>query len=306
MDQCSAADIETGETTIFVRSCGSGPPLLLLHGFPQTHLMWRRVAPLLAANFFVVCADLRGYGRSGCPSAGPDHAAYAKRAMARDMIAVMERLGHRQFAVGGHDRGGRVAYRMAVDYPERVNRLAVLDILPIEIAWQHADGRFALAYWPWSLLAQPEPLPEEILCRNAEAIIDNALSEWGSAAAAFPDQVRAAYTAALRDPAHAHAICEEYRAAATVDRDDDKVDRQSSRKICCPILVLWAARGPLDAWYRDQGGPLTLWRAWGDEVDGRPLEGGHFFPETSPAATAAALMQFLRTTPGEAGSIDRC
>jgi len=288
------AEVDTGETTIFVRGHGSGPPLLLLHGFPQTHLMWRSVAPLLAASYSVVCADLRGYGRSGCPASGPDHAAYAKRAMARDMIAVMETLGFSQFAVCGHDRGGRVAYRLALDHPERVERLAVMDILPIETAWRHADARFALGYWPWSLLAQPEPLPERILSLNAEAIIDNALSQWGSAATAFPAEVRAAYATALSEPDHAHAICEEYRAAATIDREHDKADAESGRRLRCPLLVLWSARGALDSWYVEAGGPLALWRAWGDEVEGRPLEGGHFFPETSPAATAEALEGFLR------------
>jgi haloacetate dehalogenase len=293
MDDFQVAEIHTGETTIFVRSYGAGTPLLFLHGFPQTHLMWRGVAPVLARRFSVVCADLRGYGQSGCPASTPDHAPYAKRAMARDMIVVMENLGYRQFAVCGHDRGGRVGYRMALDYPEHVTRLAMLDILPIEAAWALADARFALGYWPWSLLAQPQPLPELILRTNAEAIIDNALGEWGSPAAAFPAEVRAAYVRALANPDHAHAICEEYRAAATADRVHDKADRESGRRIRCPILVLWSARGPLDDWYVEQGGPVALWRRWGDRIEGRALEGGHFFPETSPTATAEALGHFF-------------
>src|SRR5262245_20825107 len=162
MGDFATAEIRTGGTSIFVRSHGSGPPVLLLHGFPQTHLMWRDVAPLLARNFTVVCADLRGFGRSGCPASGANHAPYAKRAMAQDMVTVMERLGFPRFAVVGHDRGGRVAFRMALDHPDQVDRLAVLDILPIETVWERADAKFALAYWPWSLLAQPEPLPERI------------------------------------------------------------------------------------------------------------------------------------------------
>src|SRR5215468_1274686 len=153
MDDFATAEIETGATSIFVRSHGSGPPVLLLHGFPQTHLMWRGVATLLARHHTVVCADLRGYGRSGCPASAPDHAAYAKRAMAQDMVTVMERLGFPRFSVVGHDRGGRVAYRLALDHPERVGRLAVLDILPVAEVWERADAKFALAYWPWSLLA---------------------------------------------------------------------------------------------------------------------------------------------------------
>src|SRR5437667_1031765 len=182
MDDFAAAEIQTGETIIFVRSHGSGPPLLLLHGFPQTHLMWHRVAPLLARNFTVICADLRGYGRSGCPASAPDHASYSKRTMARDMVSVMERLGFPRFFVAGHDRGGRVAYRMALDHSERIDRLAILDILPTDIVWDRADARFALGYWPWSLLAQPEPLPKRILTKVADAIVDNALGGWGSPA----------------------------------------------------------------------------------------------------------------------------
>jgi haloacetate dehalogenase len=284
--------IETGETTIFASCAGSGPPLLLLHGFPQTHIMWHSVAVQLADTFTVVCADLRGYGRSGCPPSAPDHAPYSKRAMARDMATAMEKLGHREFAVCGHDRGGRVAYRLALDYPDRVRRLAVLDILPIETAWHHADARFALGYWPWSLLAQPAPLPEQILTANAAAIVDNALSQWGSPGAAFPSETRDAYVEALDDPAHAHAICEEYRAAATIDREHDRKDRDSGRRIQCPVLVLWGANGPLDQWYSDQGGPLRLWKDWADQVEGCAIEGGHFFPEASPVQTAAHLRRF--------------
>src|ERR671930_1228885 len=208
----AALDVQVQETRIFLRRFGAGPAVLLLHGFPQTHLMWRKVAPLLARQFTVVCADLRGYGRSGCPASTPDHAPYAKRAMARDMVVVMERLGFPRFSVAGHDRGGRVAYRLALDHPGRVERLAVLDILPTGTVWERADARFALAYWPWSLLAQPAPLPERLIAAAPEAVVDEALAGWGSPAAVFPSEVRAAYVQALRDPRHAHAICEEYRA----------------------------------------------------------------------------------------------
>src|ERR671916_386047 len=200
------ANIQTGETSIFVRSYGSGLPILLLHGFPQTHLMWRGVAPLLARDFAVVCADLRGYGRSGCPASARDHAPYAKRSMAQDMVTVMERLGFGRFSVAGHDRGGRVAYCMALDHPDRVDRLAVLDVLPTETVWDLADARFALAYWPWSLLAQPEPLPERVLTAIPEAIVDAAIGGWGSPPTVFLPEIRVAYAHSLRDPGHAHAI----------------------------------------------------------------------------------------------------
>src|SRR5436305_4385656 len=172
------AEITTGETSIFVRWSGSGSAILLLHGFPQTHLMWRSVAPLLARRFTVVCADLRGYGRSGCPASAPDHAPYAKRAMASDMVSVMEKLGFPRFSVAGHDRGARVAYRLALDHPRQVQRLAVLDIVPTADTWELADKRLATAFWPWSLFAQPEPLPERLLSAAPEAVIDDALGGW--------------------------------------------------------------------------------------------------------------------------------
>lgn len=290
------AEVETGETSIFVRWSGSGSPVLLLHGFPQTHLMWRSVAPLLARRFTVVCADLRGYGRSGCPASTPDHAPYAKRAMARDMVVVMEQLGFHHFSVAGHDRGGRVAYRLALDHPGRVERLAVLDILPTGTVWERADARFALAYWPWSLLAQPEPFPERVIEAAPEAVVDDALGGWGSPSAVFGAEVRAAYVEALRDPARVHAICEEYRAAATLDRWHDEADRKSGRRIACSLLVLWSGSGPLNSWYVEAGGPLALWRDWGDDVQGGPLNAGHFFPEEIPNETADALGRFFAAT----------
>ena len=293
LDDFQAAEIDTGETSIFARWSGSGPPVLLLHGFPQTHLMWRGVAPLLTRHFTVVCADLRGYGRSGCPISTPDHAPYSKRAMARDMVIVMERLGFPRFSVAGHDRGGRVAYRLALDHPDRVERLAVLDILPTETAWGRADARFALGYWPWVLLAQPEPLPERMLSAAPEAVIDNALSDWGSPSTVFPREVKEVYVEALRDPAHIHAICEEYRAAATLDREHDRADRAQGRRMACPLLVVWSARGGLETWYAESGGPIEIWGAWSAHVEGHALDAGHFFPEEAAEQTAHALSGFF-------------
>jgi haloacetate dehalogenase len=296
LDGFKAEEIETGETSIFVRWSGSGSPVLLLHGFPETHLMWRGVAPLLARRFTVVCADLRGYGRSGCPASTPDHAPYTKRAMAQDMVVLMDRLGFPHFSIAGHDRGGRVAYRLALDHPNRVDRLAVLDILPTGTVWERADSRFALGYWPWGLLAQPEPLPERLIAAALEAVIDDALGGWGSPATTFGPDVRAAYVEALRDPARAHAICEEYRAAATLDRVHDDADLADGKHIRRPLLVLWSGPGPLSAWYADAGGPLALWRAWAADVQGRALNAGHFFPEEIPEQTADELERFFRAT----------
>jgi haloacetate dehalogenase len=293
MDDFSTAEIHTGETTVFLRWRGTGPPLLLLHGFPETHLMWREVAPRLAERFTVVCPDLRGYGRSGCPASDPEHGPYAKRAMARDLIVAMERLGHRRFAVAGHDRGGRVAYRLALDHPDRVERLAVLDILPTEAMWARADDRLALGYWPWTMLAQPEPLPERLLTTCADAVVANALDQWGSDPEAFPTPVRVAYTAALRDPSHAHAICEEYRAGAGIDREHDRADQEAGRRIGCALLVLWSAGGPVGRWYQRDGGPLAIWRTWAASVEGQAVNAGHFFPEEAPRLTAELLGRFF-------------
>jgi haloacetate dehalogenase len=241
----------------------------------------------------VICADLRGYGRSGCPASAPDHAPYAKRAMARDMVSVMEKLGFSRFSIAGHDRGGRVAYRLALDHPERVERLAVLDVLPIADAWERADKKLAIGYWPWSLLAQPEPLPERLVSAAPDAVVDNALGGWGSSSNAFSSEVRAAYIEALRDPARVHVICEEYRAAASLDHEHDLEDRQAGRRIACPVLVLWSGRGPLNSWYAEVGGPLALWRAWASDVCGGPLDAGHFFPEEMPEQTAEKLSGFF-------------
>jgi haloacetate dehalogenase len=293
MDGFTDALVPAGAAAIFVRMGGSGPAVLLLHGFPETHLMWRDVAPRLARSFTVVCADLRGYGSSSCPPSSSDHAPYAKRAMASDLVAVMRHVGFERFAVAGHDRGGRVAVRLALDHPERVERLAVLDVVPTESVWERADARFALAFWPWSLLAQPEPLPERLLVSAGDAIVEDAATQWGSSAHAFPAEVRAAYAAVLRDAGHAHAICEEYRAAATIDRRHDQADLASGRRIACPVLALWSAHGALASWYADDGGPVALWRAWSDHVRGHAMDAGHFFPEERPAETAAELTAFF-------------
>jgi haloacetate dehalogenase len=288
-----SALIDVGDTSIFIRSGGQGPPLLLLHGFPETHVMWHRVAPLLAEHFTVVCADLRGYGSSGKPRSRSDHSPYSKREMAIDMVRVMRKQGFERFGVVGHDRGARVAYRRALDHAERVERLAVLDIIPTSDAFARADARFALAFWPWTLLAQPAPLPESLIAGAPDAVVSDALSNWGSDAAAFPAEIRAAYVAALSDPAAIHAICEEYRAAATLDLELDQEDRLAGRRIRCPLLVLWSAGSALDTWYQDIGGPLTVWRTWAENVSGRPIAGGHFFPEQNAAETAAELLQFF-------------
>jgi haloacetate dehalogenase len=213
--------------------------------------------------------------------------------MADDMALVMRKLGFPRFSVAGHDRGGRVAYRLALDHPQNVERLAVLDVLPIADVWERADKKVATGFWPWSLLAQPAPLPERLISAAPDAVIDDALGGWGSPAQSFSAEVRATYIDALRDPTHVHAICEEYRAAATLDHEHDAADREAGRRIACPVLVLWSGRGPLHTWYAEEGGPLALWRAWANDVRGGPLDGGHFFPEEIPETTAVALSDFF-------------
>ena len=286
--------IDVGDVVITGTRQGSGPGVLLLHGFPETHVMWRDVAPRLARSFTVVCADLRGYGDSSTPASTADHATYSKRALAGDMVTLMSSLGFQCFSVAGHDRGGRVAYRLGLDHPERVDSLAVLDVLPVDEVWRRADDRLALGYWPWSLLAQPAPMPERLIAAAPEAVVDNALGPaWGTPADVFDDVVRSAYVSPLRDADHVHAICEEYRAAAGIDRDHDAADRSAGRRLACPVLVLWSADGPLDQWYGDAGGPLGIWREWATEVTGAAVLGGHFFPEADPSGTADRLASVL-------------
>src|SRR5438034_7593856 len=195
--------------------------------------------------------------------------------MARDMVAVMARLGFRRFSVAGHDRGGRVAYRLALDHPALIDRLAVLDIVPTQDAWQLADARFVTAFWPWSLLAQPEPLPERLLAAAPDAVIDDAFVAWGSPPGVFDAEAREAYVRALSNPVSIHAICEEYRAAATLDGKHDAEDRLAGRRIICPVLALWSDRGPLGQWYSEVGGPIGIWQAWADDVSGFTVATGH-------------------------------
>jgi haloacetate dehalogenase len=284
--------IESRNGDIFVIKGGDGPPLLLLHGFPETHVMWRSVAPLLAADFSVVCADLPGYGRSACPPEG-QRTRYSKRSMAETLVEVMAAIGYDRFAVVGHDRGGRVAYRMALDHPNVASKLVVLDVIPTGMLWDRADARLMLSFWPFSLLAQPEPFPERLLGSCPEAVVDNALTSWGSPAHLFPPEVRTAYVEALSDPEHIHAICEEYRAAASIDREHDRAGMKAGKRIACPMLALWSETGGLNSWYRDEGGPLALWRALADDVQGGPVVGGHFFPEENPQEVANRLRAFL-------------
>jgi haloacetate dehalogenase len=288
--QFETAEIKTDDNTIFIRRYGKGAPLLMVHGFPRTGLMWRDVAPLLASSHTVICVDLRGYGRSGVPVSSEDHYPYSKRAMANELVAVMDKLGFSSFDLVGHDRGGRVAYRLALDHPEKVRRLAVFDVIPISEAWARADAKFALNWWPWSLLAQKAPMPEKYVLGAPDAAFDNPLG-----GGTFGPEVKAEYLETYRQPARVHAICEEYRAAAAfgLDVEHDNKDRTDSRRIACPMLHLWSAGGPLDTFYEQDGGALGIWRKWAENVQGQAIKGGHFFPEENPTETTEILTRFL-------------
>jgi haloacetate dehalogenase len=280
-------DVATTGTTIHGRRGGEGPPLLLLHGIPETHLMWHRVAPVLARRFTVVATDLRGYGDSGTPASTPDHAPYSMREIAREQVEVMKTLGHDRFAAIGHDRGARCAYRMALDHPDVISRLGVLDIVTTSDAFRSMDMELARAFWVWTFLSAAEPVPERMIAAAPDVIVDHMLDAW-SDRDAFPPEIRAEYIAKFHDPSTVHAICEEYRAASTLDFEHDEADR-GTRRIACPTLALWSATGAVTRWPRQ----LDVWRTWADDVSGAPIEAGHFLPEEAPDETARHLLEFL-------------
>jgi haloacetate dehalogenase len=284
-------EIETTRGTIFARVGGSGPPLLLLHGYPQTHLMWHAAAPLLAERFTVVATDLAGYGRSFRPAPAPDHAPHSKRALARDQVEAMAALGHERFAVAGHDRGARVTYRMALDHADRVTAAAVLDIVPTGDVWARADARLALAYWHWAFLAQPAPLPERMIGADPDVFFDIHVHRLGIGRepGRYPDELMTRYRAVLHDPTTVEAICEDYRAGAGIDREHDDADL-GTRRIECPVLALWGARAALPGLYGDV---LEVWRPWADRVTGRPVDTSHFVVEDRPEEVAAELSAFF-------------
>ncbi len=274
--------IKTPEGDIRVRHRGKGPPLLLLHGHPQTHIMWHLVAPRLAQDFTVVATDLRGYGDSFRPESKPDHEPHSKRAMARDQVAVMKHLGFDRFAVAGHDRGGRVAYRLALDHPQAVTKLATLDIIPTVEHFRRTDMRFAMGYFHWFFLAQAYPLPEKMIGADPENYYFRGGRE------VFTPEARAEYLRSARQPATIHAMCEDYRAGATYDYEADEADR-GKRKIACPMLALWGSKGLVGKLYDVP----AVWRDWADSVEGQAIESAHFLAEEAPDPTYEALRTFF-------------
>ncbi len=282
--------IDTGEVRINLVKGGpaAGKPLLLLHGYPQTHLMWHKIAPRLAQQYSLVIPDLRGYGDSSKPEGGPDHINYSKRVMAQDQVEVMQQLGHEQFYVVGHDRGARVGHRMAVDHPERVKKLAVLDIAPTYEMYTTTDMEFATAYYHWFFLIQPFDFPERLIGADPAYYIRTKLARWSADPTVFPPEVVAEYIRCFSDPATIHATCEDYRAAATIDLRHDEVDK-ATKKVVCPLLVLWGAKGVVARKYD----VLKVWRDRAEDVRGQTIPSGHYLPEEAPDQTFEALSKFL-------------
>lgn len=283
-DGFTTSKIQTTGATIHAISAGSGPPLLLLHGYPQTHVMWHRIAPRLAEKFTVIAADLRGYGDSSKPDDGKNHFGYSKRAMAQDQVEVMHHFGFDKFFVAGHDRGGRVAHRLALDHPDRVMRVAVLDIVPTHKLFHTVTKEFATVYYHWFFLIQPAPFPETLIGANPAFYLESRFRRL------MPDRVTPeAYAEYLRcwNAGAIHASCEDYRAAASIDLEHDDADLH--RKIECPLLALWAEHGAMHPLYD----VLATWRERASNATGKALPGGHFLPEESPEQTLAELMAFF-------------
>jgi haloacetate dehalogenase len=281
--------VETG-VTLRVRTGGSGPPLLLLHGNPQTHWMWHRVAPALARRFRIVCPDLRGYGFSSKPPASADHAAHSKRAMAADMVALMRTLGHARFLLAGHDRGARVSHRLCLDHPEAVEKVALLDIIPTLEHFERADMAFAMGYHHWFFLARPAPIPETMIGADPRFWLLSHSGRHGMAPDFFGPEAFEDYLAALREPGTITAICEDYRAAATIDLVHDRESRAAGRRIAAPLAVLWGARGKVAAWYDVP----AIWRLHADDLRlAEALPSGHYLAEEAPEAVLDAFARFL-------------
>jgi haloacetate dehalogenase len=283
-------DIETQPgVCIRVRVGGRGAPLLLLHGHPQTSAIWHKVAPALAERFTLVLADLRGYGDSSKPPGDPDHANYSKRVMALDMRQVMQTLGHARFSVLAHDRGARVAHRLAVDHAAAVSRLVLLDIAPTLAMYAQTSEAFARAYWHWFFLIQPAPLPERLIEADPAAYVTDVMGRRSAGLAPFDARALAEYRRALALPGTAHGICEDYRAAAGIDLEHDRADRAHGLRLTMPLLALWGRDGVVHRCFQ----PLDEWRRVADDVRGGPLDCGHYIAEEAPAALLAEALPFL-------------
>ncbi|WP_244846188.1 alpha/beta fold hydrolase [Mesorhizobium sp. L-8-3] len=279
---------------LFARVGGDGPPLVLLHGFPQTHVCWHRVAPALAKDFTVVCLDLRGYGASAAPR-GDGRSTYSKRRMAEDVVAAMSELGHQRFSLAGHDRGARVGYRLGLDHPDRLERLALLDIVPTSIFWtQIRSGSFSAPHWTY--LAGPSPQTEDEIGKDPVAYFDALLARWSSSGSldAFDPRAHAAYRAAYMQPERIHAFCEDYRAGATSDVEADEADLAAGRSVACPTLLLWSSYLTRGEAAKAETPPQVWKRTFAPQAEEVQVDAGHFIPEEAPEATLAALSAFFK------------
>ncbi|MGF2733636.1 alpha/beta fold hydrolase [Marinobacter sp. DUT-1] len=281
--------IDVGDVTINVAHGGSGRPLLLLHGYPQTHLMWHKVAPALLRDFHVICPDLRGYGDSSKPDSDAEHSAYSKRQMATDMVALMQSLGYREFSVAGHDRGARVTHRLCLDYPDAVERACVMDIAPTLHMFEHTDQAFATGYYHWFFLIQPDGLPEHMIGQDPDYYLREKLRRWSAPGARFDPEAVAEYVRCFSSSEAIHASCEDYRAAATIDLQHDRADRDRGHKVPCPLLVLWGSKGFVNRTYDVK----AVWRNYANDVKAEALECGHFLPEEVPEAVITRMRRFF-------------
>jgi haloacetate dehalogenase len=282
--------IKVGEITFNLRLGGSGSPLLLLHGFPQTHVAWHKIAPELARHFTVVCPDLKGYGDSDAPPSTADSGNYSKRAMGEEVLGLMQALGHQRFAVVGHDRGARIAYRLALDHPEAVARLVVLDILPTAEYWDLADRRFAVNTFHWGFLARDGGLPERLIGHEPDFFQDYLMRLWAGDYGALDPEALAEYRRCFRKPENIAAVCADYRAGYTIDDAQDRADRAAGKKITCPVLVLSGEQ----YLHTGESKAVEIWKRWATDVRGRSFQCGHFVAEEKPQETLAALVPFLR------------
>lgn len=271
---------------------GEGPPLLLLHGHPQTHMIWHRCVDELARHFTVIATDLRGYGASSKPDGDSAHITYSKRAMAADQVAVMRHFGHERFLVCAHDRGARVAHRMALDHADAVERLMLLDIAPTLAMYEQTDRTFASLYFHWFFLIQPAPLPETLIGANTDLYIERAMGNRHAGLAPFAPEALDAYRAALRQPGAVHAMCEDYRASATIDLEQDRADVERGNKVACPLRVLWGAEGVIERCFD----ALAEWRKVARDVSGRALACGHYIPEEASAELVTEMLAFFAAT----------
>jgi len=278
------------DVRIHAVKAGRGPALLLLHGHPQTHAIWHKVAPVLARHFTVIAADLRGYGDSGKPQGADDHSNYSKRRMALDQVELMRRHGHESFALMGHDRGGRVAARMAIDHPDAVTRLVTLDVAPTAAMYEQTSFDFARAYWHWFFLVRPAPFPETLIRADPDLYLRQTIGARSAGLKPFTPEAYAAYLRCLSDPATAHGICEDYRASIGIDLEHDRADLAAGRKIACPFLALWGADGVVGKCFD----PLAEWRTWYANVEGNALPCGHYIPEEAPESLLERVLPFLQ------------